>query len=132
MKWLADENFRGAIVRGAVRRNPVLDIVRAQDVPEISGADDFAMLRWAAGQNRVVLTHDLSTMVPAIHKIAREGLIRARGWFWCPIRFRLPGLSTICCCWMNARSIPIGPQGSCTFRCRREGVKRHRRLRPPG
>lgn len=78
MKWLADENFRGAIVRGAVRRNPVLDIVRAQDVPEISGADDFAMLRWAAGQNRVVLTHDLSTMVPAIHEIAQEGLMRAR------------------------------------------------------
>jgi len=38
VKWLADENFRNAIVRGLVRRAPALDMVRAQDVPEVARA----------------------------------------------------------------------------------------------
>ena len=32
MKFLADENFEGAIYRGLLRKRPHLDIVRAQDV----------------------------------------------------------------------------------------------------
>ncbi|PWU06329.1 MAG: hypothetical protein C5B51_12640 [Terriglobia bacterium] len=40
MKWLADENFRSAILRGLLRKDPTFDIVRAQDVREISGQDD--------------------------------------------------------------------------------------------
>jgi hypothetical protein len=43
----ADENFNNDIVRGLLRRNPRLDIVRAQDVG-LSGAGDEAVLEWAA------------------------------------------------------------------------------------
>ena len=47
LRLAADENFNGDIVRGLVRRNPKLDIVRVQDVG-LSGADDPSVLQWAA------------------------------------------------------------------------------------
>ena len=73
MKWLADENFHNAIVRGLLRHRPAFDIVRAQDVPQISGQDDMVLLRIATTEGRVVLTHDLSTMVPAMREQLRLG-----------------------------------------------------------
>jgi predicted nuclease of predicted toxin-antitoxin system len=60
VKWLADENFRNAIVRGLLRKAPAFDIVRAQDVREISGQDDRVLLQFATAEGRVVATHDLS------------------------------------------------------------------------
>jgi hypothetical protein len=71
VKWLADENFRNAIVRGILRHFPACDIVRAQDIPEISGKDDHALLICATAEGRVVVTHDLSTMIPAMHEQVR-------------------------------------------------------------
>lgn len=71
MKWLADENFRSAIIRGLLRRAPALDIVRAQDVPEVSGRDDRALLKFATAEDRVVVTHDLSTLIPAMREQMR-------------------------------------------------------------
>lgn len=68
MKWLADENFDNDILRGIRRRVAGFDVVRAQDVDEISGLDDPAVLAWATTNNRVVLTHDLSTMLPAMQE----------------------------------------------------------------
>ncbi len=68
VKSLADENFRNVIIRGLLRKAPALDIVRAQDVPEISGQDDRALLRFATAEGRIVVTHDLSTMVPAMRE----------------------------------------------------------------
>jgi predicted nuclease of predicted toxin-antitoxin system len=61
MRLLADENFNGAIVRGLQRSLPGLDIVRVQDVG-LSGADDPTILEWAAGQGRLLLTHDGSAV----------------------------------------------------------------------
>lgn len=66
MKWLADENFNNAVIRGLLRHAPALDLIRAQDVPEISGQDDRTLLRFATGEGRVVVTHDVSTMIPAM------------------------------------------------------------------
>jgi hypothetical protein len=57
----ADENFNNEILRGLRRRDPSLDIVRVQDAG-LSGADDPTVLEWAASQQRVLLTHDVSTM----------------------------------------------------------------------
>jgi uncharacterized protein YaiI (UPF0178 family) len=53
-------NFNGDIVRGLLRRNPKLDIVRIQDMD--SGADDPLVLQWAAEQGRIIVTHDISTL----------------------------------------------------------------------
>jgi hypothetical protein len=72
VKWLADENFRNAIVRGLLRRSLGFDIVRAQDIGQVSGEDDFVMLAWATREERVVLTHDLSTMIPAMNRQLRN------------------------------------------------------------
>lgn len=66
VKWLADENLRNAIIRGLLRKAPTFDIVRVQDIPEISGEDDSLLLRYATAKDRVVVTHDLSTMIPAM------------------------------------------------------------------
>lgn len=71
MKWLADENFDNDIIRGILRRAPAFDIVRAQDLPQIAGEDDLVLLSWAAQNNHVVLTHDLSPMVPAMRQLQR-------------------------------------------------------------
>ena len=59
--FLADENFNNQIVRGILRQNPDIDIVRVQDV-DLSGADDPTILAWAAQEERIVLTHDVATM----------------------------------------------------------------------
>ncbi|MFY7934380.1 MAG: DUF5615 family PIN-like protein, partial [Microcystis aeruginosa] len=56
IKLLVDENFDNTIVRGLFRRNPMLDMVRVQDVG-LSGMDDPTILEWAAQEGRVLLTH---------------------------------------------------------------------------
>ncbi len=69
----ADENFNNDIVRGVVRRNPRVDILRVQDAG-LSGAEDERVLEWAAQEGRVLLTHDVSTLTAhAIDRI-RAGL----------------------------------------------------------
>ena len=57
LRLAADENFNNDILRGLIRRNPIIDIVRVQDVG-LSGADDPAVLAWAASESRVLVTHD--------------------------------------------------------------------------
>ena len=68
----ADENFNADILRGLFRRNPGLDIVRVQDAG-LSGADDPAVLEWAALEGRVLLTHDVSTMTRYAYDRVRAG-----------------------------------------------------------
>ena len=57
----ADENFNRDVVRGVRRRNPAADIQTVQDAG-LAGADDPAVLAWAADAGRVLLTHDAATM----------------------------------------------------------------------
>ena len=72
LRLAADENFNGDIVRGLLRRNPKLDIVRVQDVG-LSGADDPSVLQWAADQRRIIVTHDISTLAKhAFDRIATD------------------------------------------------------------
>jgi len=68
----ADENFNGNIVRGLFRRQPTLDLVRLQDMG-LSGADDPAVLAWAAQEGRVLLTHDVSTMTRYAYERVQAG-----------------------------------------------------------
>ncbi len=62
VRFLADENFNNQIVRGILRQSSDIDIVRVQDV-SLSGAGDPAVLAWAAQEKRIVLTHDVATMI---------------------------------------------------------------------
>jgi len=61
LRLAADEGFNNGIVRGLLLRRPDLDILRVQDAG-LSGADDPTLLEWAANQERILLTHDASTM----------------------------------------------------------------------
>jgi predicted nuclease of predicted toxin-antitoxin system len=61
LQLLSDENFHGNIVRGLFLREPNLDLVRVQDVG-LQEIDDPTILDWAATNDRIVLTHDRSTM----------------------------------------------------------------------
>lgn len=72
LKFLADENFDNTIVRGLFRRNPILDIVRVQDVG-LSGKDDPTVLEWAAKEGRILLTHDVTTITRYAYDRVREG-----------------------------------------------------------
>lgn len=84
---VADENFNNDILRGLLRRNSSLDIVRIQDVG-LTHAPDEIVLEWAAQENRVLLTHDQNT----ITKFAYERVVSGK---------RMPGVIEV------NRSVPI-------------------------
>jgi hypothetical protein len=70
---LAAENFNNAIVRGVMRRNPGLDLVTVQD-SGLSGASDEDVLAWAADEDRVFPTHDVTTMTEFAYERIDNGL----------------------------------------------------------
>lgn len=70
----ADENFNNDILRGLLRRDPTLNILRLQDV-DLVGAPDPDVLEWAARENRVLLTHDQNT----ITKFAYQRVVEGKG-----------------------------------------------------
>ena len=88
LRLAADENFNADILRGLLRRKPELDIVRVQDVG-LSGADDRAVLEWAAEEGRVLLTHDVSTLTRYAYERVEAGN-------------PMPGVFDV------SRSVPIG------------------------
>jgi hypothetical protein len=63
----ADEDFNYLIVRGLLRRNSNVDIVIAQEAG-LSGAKDPRVLEWAAGEERVLFTHDVNTMIECAYQ----------------------------------------------------------------
>jgi predicted nuclease of predicted toxin-antitoxin system len=73
MRFAADENLNGAIVRGLLRRRPDFDIIRVQDT-DLTGEDDPLLLEWAAQENRILLTHDVNTLIGFAYERVRAGL----------------------------------------------------------
>jgi predicted nuclease of predicted toxin-antitoxin system len=72
IRLLVDEDFNNDILRGLRRRVPDLDAPRVQAIG-LAGAGDEAVLAQAAAENRVVLTHDVSTMVDFAYQRVRAG-----------------------------------------------------------
>jgi predicted nuclease of predicted toxin-antitoxin system len=68
-----DEDFNNRILRGVLRRNPGLDIVRAQDVG-LRGKSDAEVLEWAAKEDRILLSHDKKTMRQHVNERLTAGL----------------------------------------------------------
>jgi predicted nuclease of predicted toxin-antitoxin system len=75
LRFAADENLNNKIVRGLLRRNPDLDIVRIQDMG-LSGKDDQTILEWAAKEDRILLTHDVTTVTKYAYQRLKQGLPR--------------------------------------------------------
>lgn len=73
LRLLTDADFNGDIHCGLLRRLPSLDIVRVQEVG-LRTADDPEILEWAAKDNRIVLTHDRTTMPRFAMECVRSGL----------------------------------------------------------
>lgn len=73
LRLATDEDFNNRILRGLLRREPGLDIVRVQDVG-LAGHRDAEVLDWAAREGRVLLTHDVTTMKRYVDERAATGL----------------------------------------------------------
>lgn len=61
IRFLADEDFSGPILAGVKRRLPELDIIRVWDTI-VRKRPDPEVLEFAATEDRVILSHDLSSM----------------------------------------------------------------------
>ena len=69
---LIDENFNHRILRGLNRRIPHLDYVVAQ-AAGLKGVQDPPLLAWAAGQGRILVTHDLKSIPKHAYDRVRVG-----------------------------------------------------------
>jgi hypothetical protein len=71
LRLLTDEDVHGDIIDGLRRRQPQLDLIRAQDVG-LNHTPDPTILEWAAQQGRVVISVDKKTLaVAAWDRVAR-------------------------------------------------------------
>ena len=68
-----DEDFNGHIVNGFRRRQPNADGCTTREAG-LGGADDSAILKWAAGDRRVLVSHDRRTMIAEARKRIRGNL----------------------------------------------------------
>ena len=72
LRLLIDENVNHRILRGLNSRLPKLDYVLVRQIG-MSGFPDLELLRWAAQENRIIVTHDIKTMVPHAKDCVRTG-----------------------------------------------------------
>ena len=72
LRLVSDENFNGDIVRGLFRRYAELELVRVQDIG-LMQTPDPDILEWAASQEYVLLSHDVSMVPPAGYQRVRDG-----------------------------------------------------------
>jgi predicted nuclease of predicted toxin-antitoxin system len=72
IRFLADENFNGRILRGLLRIRPDIDVIRVQDTA-IYQASDPDVLEWAAQEDRILLTHDIETLVGFANERIKAG-----------------------------------------------------------
>jgi len=61
IRFQADPDLRRPIITGLKRREPGIDFKTALEAG-LSALDDFAVLKVAADDGRVLVTHDVSTM----------------------------------------------------------------------
>ena len=62
--FLTDEDFNARIIRGLVRRLPEANLLTVNDAG-LAGQLDPEVLTWAATNERVLITHDVNTMIEA-------------------------------------------------------------------
>ena len=73
MRFVTDENFNRKILDELCQRLPDLDVVRVQDVG-LTSAPDPDVLAWAAQEGRILLTHDVQTLVNDAYERVKQGL----------------------------------------------------------
>jgi hypothetical protein len=73
LAFLTDEDLRGPIVDGLRLHHPEIDVVRTVD-EGLGGMDDDVLLSWAVANGRVLVSHDVSTMINAAKLRLASGL----------------------------------------------------------
>jgi len=73
MRFAADENFNGHILNQLREAISDFDVVRIQDTPMYQ-ATDPKVLEWVAQEQRILLTHDVHTLVGDAYKRVEAGL----------------------------------------------------------
>ena len=76
LRLLIDENFPPLILRAVKSRLPELDFVSVHQVG-LRGSDDRVLLRWAAHNNRTMLTRDSRTMPLSAGELMQRGEVTA-------------------------------------------------------
>ena len=72
LRFLFDQDVDHDILRGLIRRIPQLDAVTASEIG-MSGATDPELLKWAAKEGRIVVTHDRKTMPGHAAELMNKG-----------------------------------------------------------
>ena len=83
-RFIADENFEFPVLEQLRLRNPEWDILSAQDAG-LRSMPDAAVLERAARDRRILLTHDVRTMVPAAYE-RMEASVPMPGLIYVPAR----------------------------------------------
>jgi hypothetical protein len=79
VRYLADADLNGAIVSGVLRREPSIDFLTAK-AAGLRGMHDLGVLALAAESQRVLVSHDVSTM-PAHFRTFRSAGTDSSGVF---------------------------------------------------
>lgn len=72
IRFLADQNFNGHILRGLKLRIPEFDCITTYEIG-LQGFSDSQLLTWAAKENRVILTHDAKTFPQFAYEKIEKG-----------------------------------------------------------
>jgi predicted nuclease of predicted toxin-antitoxin system len=72
IRLLTDENVNNNTLRGLARRLPQLDFVSVRDVG-LASSPDLVLLKWAANEQRIILTHDRKTLVRDANQLVAQG-----------------------------------------------------------
>ncbi|HKC63985.1 MAG TPA: DUF5615 family PIN-like protein [Pyrinomonadaceae bacterium] len=72
LRVLIDQDIDHDILRGLMRRIPQLDAVTAFEIG-MSEATDTELLIWAAQKDRIIVTHDRTTMPTHAAELMSEG-----------------------------------------------------------
>ena len=71
IRLLTDENFDQRIIRGLELRQPQIDCLSGQQAG-LRGLTDLILLESAARQSRILITHDIHTIPPAMRSSGPE------------------------------------------------------------
>jgi hypothetical protein len=73
LRVLTDNDFNERTIEGVFRIEPTVDLIRVREVG-LARTPDPLVLAWAADHGRVLLTHDVQTMVGHAYERVARGL----------------------------------------------------------
>lgn len=72
VRFQADNDLRSSIRNGVIRREPAIDFQSARTL-QLDGVEDTTVLRLAAQQGRILVSHDRNTLPAHFHRFLAEG-----------------------------------------------------------